>query len=161
MSSRANYTPREWKKLHELTSAIPFYLLKTDFSFFRAVGKLKEGQAFIEFVQKIQDMYPSNKLIKSLFQVDVNHEGKTNSPNLIKLTGASAMDYFGDLIAECNQILNEKSDEKEAGELKAAVYQIATTVASASGDGFFGGGKKINKKEAIFLQFLKSNLLEG
>jgi len=121
-----------------------------------ALGKIEQSKKYsINILKNIQ---------KEL-SVKINNENicivTTGSYARGEASKESDMDYFGDLIAECNSILREKSDEKESGEFKASVYQIATTVASASGDGFFGGGKKINEKEANFLHFLKSNLLEG
>lgn len=156
MSQKSDYTEVEWGKLIGLSVTVPVYLLKKGLSALSIVRKVKEVQAYTAFRAKIVEKYPNNFLVTNIFAT-FNTESKETGNILSECL--KSREALSSLINEVNEILSQKSDDGEAGEFKAAIYQYATEIASASGDGLLGGGAKINAQEAAFLHDLKRDLL--
>ncbi len=58
-------------------------------------------------------------------------------------------------------IAHLKAIPKEAKQYREFLYEIATQIANASGEGLFGTGQKISQKEAIVLDRIKVVLDEN
>jgi hypothetical protein len=69
--------------------------------------------------------------------------------------------FFEPLIERVNDALKEKSNEKEAGEYRAFVYELSCEVCKSAGGGFLGLNPEIDAEEAEFLKKLKAALLEN
>lgn len=156
MSQKSDYTEAEWTQLVGLSVLIPVHLLKSGISPLSIIRKIKEVAAYTASRTKIVEKYPDNSLIKDIFS-NLNADNQQVGDVFKECIEDRAA--LSNLIKEVNEVLIQKSDDTEAGEYKAAIYQYATEIASASGDGFFGGGAKINTQEAEFLHALKQELL--
>ncbi len=119
------------------------------------IGLIKEGITFQTSLKKAADKYPTNGLIGSLVS------GMTAGPGEKKEHDfPEKLPHLEELVHRVNQILDEKSDETEAGEYRAFVYELAYDVCKSAGAGFLGTGENINAYEADFLQRLKTSLLK-
>ncbi len=72
-------------------------------------------------------------------------------------TNLTPDEYLGK-IDEIARIVEKKTGQEECLEFKLFLYELATKVAKASGEGFLGLGKKVSEKESDFLARLKETL---
>ncbi|MFZ5951488.1 MAG: hypothetical protein ACOYXC_12335 [Candidatus Rifleibacteriota bacterium] len=157
MSCKAEYTPQEWRDLITLA----FYVMgekageiKKSFFFTRIIGLIKESLAFQASMKKASGKYPTNGLIGSLVSSMSAGPGEKRDCDV-----PEELPHLEELVYRVNQILDEKSDETEAREYRAFVYELAYDVCKSAGAGFLGTGENIDAHEAEFLQRLKTALL--
>ncbi|MEW6708776.1 MAG: hypothetical protein AB1403_03055 [Candidatus Riflebacteria bacterium] len=157
MSCKAEYTPQEWRDL----TTLAFYVmgdkageLKNSFFFTKLIGLIKEGMTFQTSLKKAAAKYPTNGLIGSLVSSMSAGPGEKKEHDI-----PEKLPHLEELVYRVNQILDEKSDDTEAGEYRAFVYELAYDVCKSAGAGFLGTGENIDAHEAEFLQRLKTALL--
>ncbi|MGA7936747.1 MAG: hypothetical protein WCA35_24540 [Kovacikia sp.] len=113
------------------------------------------GKEITGAVQK----HPDSQLIQMLFAKYASGEEpeeKEKTPTEVSPDGI--LDSALDLIRSALAILESKASPAEIQEYKEFIYSCADHVAHAAGEGLFGIGEKVSKKEAATLSALKAAL---
>jgi hypothetical protein len=103
--------------------------------------------------------HPNSQLIQRLFAKYASGEEteeKEETPSEVSPDGI--LDSALDLIRKALSILERKASPAEIQEYKEFTYSCADRVANAAGEGLFGIGEKVSKKEAATLSALKTAL---
>lgn len=158
MSCSSDYTPEEWRDFLALTVYVMAFKAR-DAQKHMAIRKIpalvKEAFAHQGFLEEGRAKYAENELVN-----DVVNELKTPEQQQQRIDINNDLPDLEELIGRVNEALAQKSDDTEASEFRAFVYQLAYEVCKAAGGGFLGIGENIDAKEADFLHRLKSSLLE-
>ncbi|NEP77552.1 MAG: hypothetical protein F6K17_20170 [Okeania sp. SIO3C4] len=153
MTTKADYTNSEWELLLQAITLVSMIIITSEFTLFSAV---KEVFTFNKEVKHAKLNYQDNQLIQNLL-VDTFDAEKTTQINEIE-NAVNFTDFLEDAqekIKAAVAIARLKATPKEAQEYKEFLYEIATQIANASGEGIFGTGPKISQQEAIVLERLK------
>ena len=151
MTTKADYTNSEWQLLLQAITLVSMIIIASEFTLFSAV---KEVFTFNKEVKHAKLNYQDNQLIQNLL-VDIAQ--KTTQINEIE-NAVNFPEFLEDAqekIKAAVAITHLKATPKEAQEYKEFLYEIATQIANASGEGIFGTGPKISQQEAIVLERLK------
>lgn len=160
MSDNTDYNREEWRDLVLLASiglGIKFSQMSSAFSIKKIFSTVKEAFSYQQLLSKLQSKYPGNDLIADIVK-NLQRTGKNSNE---KSDFLKEINDFESLIARVNDTLQEKSHEKEAGEYRAFVYELACEVCKSAGGGFLGLNPEIDAEEAEFLKKLKAALLEN
>ncbi|NEO52175.1 MAG: hypothetical protein F6K54_03205 [Okeania sp. SIO3B5] len=151
MTTKVDYTNSEWQLLLQAITLVSMIIIASEFTLFSAV---KEVFTFKKEVKHAKLNYQDNQLIQNLL-VDIAE--KTTRINEIE-NAVNFPEFLEDAqekIKAAVAIADLKATPKEAQEYKEFLYEIATQIANASGEGIFGTGPKISQQEAIVLERLK------
>jgi hypothetical protein len=159
MSCRTDYTTEEWNELVNISFLGAYLVVGTarKLRFSKVATLIRETIALQKFLARAKDIYPDNQLLQDILLEFRGHQRGERIDKFLPETGENEIIAR---VGSINKILAEKSIPVEAAQFKAFVYELAYEVCHASGDGFFGGGPKINADEARFLTILKRELLE-
>jgi hypothetical protein len=158
MSCRYDYSIEEWDDILKLAAiGIIQKLCNVEVSFMMkgVFSVIKEAIAYQNFFAKAIEKYPENELI-----IDVIDSLKTQKSGKNKELKPENVPNIKKLADRVNALLEERSDEKEAGEYRAFVYELTYEIFNSAGGGFFGFSSNIDADEARFLRDLKAALLE-
>ncbi|MGB3512964.1 MAG: hypothetical protein WBA93_27865 [Microcoleaceae cyanobacterium] len=153
MTSKVDYTNSEWNLLKQAITLIWIIVTASDLTLFSA---LKEVFAFTQKIKNAKLNYQDNQLIQDLL-ADISDEEEETKINEIE-TAENFEDFLEDALKKLKAavaIAQIKATQKEAQEYTEFLYEIAIQIANASGEGMFGTGPKVSKKEAIVLEQLK------
>ncbi|MGM0599390.1 MAG: hypothetical protein ACQETH_06190 [Candidatus Rifleibacteriota bacterium] len=162
MSDNTDYSPEEWRDLTVLAGiGIGRKVLKkaNTFTIRKIFSTVKEAFSYQQTLGKLEQKYPDNQLIADIIK-GLQKEKENNAFNN-KSELMNDVKFFEPLIDRVNDALKEKSNEKEAGEYRAFVYELSCEVCKAAGGGFLGLSSEIDAEEAQFLKKLKAALLEN
>ncbi|NEP87394.1 MAG: hypothetical protein F6K18_11480 [Okeania sp. SIO2C2] len=151
MTTKADYTNSEWELLLQAITLVSMIIITSEFTLFSAV---KEVFTFNKEIKHAKLNYQDNQLVHNLL-VDIAE--KTTRINEIE-NAVNFTEFLEDAqekIKAAVAIAHLKATPKEAQEYKEFLYEIATQIANASGEGIFGTGPKISQQEAIVLERLK------
>lgn len=157
MSCNSDYTIGEWQDILMLTLyviALKAEDAKSAFSITKIPTLIKEAMSQQNFLVQGQKKYPENELINdvvSFLKPSKNGDKQNNFKKEIP--------KLETLVERVNTSLAEKSDEKEASEFRAFVYELSYEICKSAGGGFFGVGENVDASEAELLHKLKSCLL--
>ncbi len=147
MSTKAKYTEVEWRLLCDSYMAASLCIAAGDDTHF---SSLKEAIATERFKTTAKQKYQANALIQAILAEDVSLVDAV----VVGTTAADFLEYIEQAVA----LVNRQASRQEAQEYKQFMYDMATAVANASGEGWFGWGVKISAKEAAVLQRLEALL---
>ena len=157
MSCNTDYTKEEWKDILALT----FYAIvakgkavRNKISLTRIPTLLKEVVSLQSFLSAGQKKYPDNELISSVV-IDLKPSGQNNDKSRFD----GEIPDLETLVERVNQYLLKNSDDTEASEFRAFVYELAYEVCKSAGGGLLGLSENIDAAEAELLHRLKSSLL--
>lgn len=153
MTTKADYTDSEWKLLLQAITLVSIIIIASDFTLFSVV---KEIFTFSKEIKHAKLNYQDNQLIHNLL-VDTSDTAKKTQINEIE-NAVNFPEFLEDAqekIKAAVAIAHLKATPKEAQEYKEFLYEIATQIANASGEGIFGTGPKISQQEAIVLERLR------
>lgn len=157
MSCNSDYTQGEWRDILLLTVytiALKAKEARTTFSMTKIPAFIKEAISLQNFLTAGQKKYPENELINDLVScLKISDDAKDRN----KFT--EDLPQLEELVENVNRYLAEKSDETEASEYRAFVYELAYEICKSAGGGFFGISENVDATEAEFLHNLKSCLL--
>ncbi|NEQ76720.1 MAG: hypothetical protein F6K23_29015 [Okeania sp. SIO2C9] len=151
MTTKADYTNSEWQLLLQAITLVSMIIIASEFTLFSTV---KEVFTFSQEIKHAKLNYQDNQLIQNLL-VDIAE--KTTQINEIE-NAVNFTDFLEDAqekIKAAVAIAHLKATPKEAQEYKEFLYEVATQIANASGEGIFGTGPKVSQQEAIVLERLK------
>ncbi len=147
MSSKTNYTAVEWRLLCDSYMAASLCIAAGDDTH---VSSLREAIATERFKTTAKQKYQANALIQAILAEDVSFVDAV----VVGTTEADFLEYIEQAVA----LVNRQASRQEAQEYKQFLYDMATAVANASGEGWFGWGVKISAKEVAVLQRLQALL---
>ncbi len=153
MTTKADFTDSEWELLLQAITLVLMIVISSDFTLFSAV---KEVFALKKFSKQTKLNYQNNQLIHNLL-ADTSDSEKTTQINEIE-NSENFEDFLEDALEKLKAavaIAHLRATPREAQEYKEFLYEVATQIANASGEGIFGTGPKVSKKEAIVLERLK------
>lgn len=158
MSCSSDYTPEEWRDLVTLAMYVlgsKILEAKNGIFFTRIAGMVKEAISSQSLLVDFEKKYPDNELVISV--ISCLKPGSSGKSNELK----DKLPPLEELVYRVNQILQEKSDEQEASEYRAFIYEFSYEICKSAGGGFLGISENIDAGEADLLHRLKSSLLEG
>jgi hypothetical protein len=161
MSNREDYSAEEWQDII-LLGGIAMATKIVDgtnrlvMTPSRIFSIIKEAVTYQQLLDKVKNKYPDNDLIADI----VTSMKQMNSQNPGSKANIKKAKSLEPLVERVNECLAQKSDEQEASQYRAFVYELAYEVCKSAGGGWFGIGEQIDAQEAEFLQELKSLLLE-
>lgn len=152
VNQEVEYTEEELQILREavLTSGIAVVMCE-----FTLISTPIEVATLAKELIKAAKKHPNNQLIQILFGEAAGKKQSKQKHQEIKVTAENALEIA---IAQINQaiaILQQKLTPEEIQAYKEFIYACAERVANAAGEGLFGTGKKVSKKEAATLAQLK------
>lgn len=163
MSCSSDYTKEEWREILTLS----MYVLaskgmeaKKSVFFTKVAGLVKEAIVGQNLLLEFQNRYQHNELINNVI-AELKPGVSSGSGEAKKFELSSKLPHLEELAHNVNQTLLKKSDETEASEFRAFVYELAYEICKSAGGGFLGLSENIDAGEAELLHRLKSSLLEG
>lgn len=103
--------------------------------------------------------HPDSALIQLLFGDYGSGKGDFKEPQASSdITPTKVMQMAIEYINRAIIVLREKGTPEELQEYKEFIYSCADRVANAAGEGLFGTGEKVSRKEAATLEKLKAAL---
>jgi hypothetical protein len=162
MSTKANYTPEEWKMLEDL----PTYAGTTVIILAQSgwIGIAKEFGTLVMALVRIAEKYPNNELIQALFDNDGKRKEKgEKEANELKGKFDKPEDVTNWLVEQCrlaSDLLARKSTPQESREYKELVVHLTKEAANASKEGgFLGmGGVQVSETEQQIINKVASAL---
>jgi hypothetical protein len=162
MSCSSDYTKEEWNEILSLA----MYVLaakgmeaKKSVFFTRVAGLVKEAIVGQNLLFEFQKKYQHNELINNVI-TDLKPGVSSNTGEAKRFELSAKLPHLEELVHNVNQTLRKNSDETEASEYRAFVYELAYDICKAAGGGFLGLSENIDAGEAELLHRLKSSLLE-
>ncbi|UBF23609.1 hypothetical protein K9N68_17670 [Kovacikia minuta CCNUW1] len=105
------------------------------------------------------EKHPDSQLIQTLFAKYANgKEPQEKEEPQTEVSPDAILESAVSLIRKALAILEKKATPAEIQEYKEFTYGCANSVAHAAGEGLFGIGDKVSKKEAATLNVLKTTL---
>ncbi len=156
MATPANYSETE---LNTLRQAVIMSGHAVVFCEFTVISMGIEIAALGKEITGAAQNYPDSVLIQKLFAnytETPEDAGKQDPPT--DITSEKILESAKELIRKALAILSEKASPEEIQEYKQFIYTCADRVANAAGEGLFGTGEKVSKKEAATLRELKATL---
>ena len=149
MAIKPDFTDKEW----DLVADAPFLAgISTSMADYTVTAYQKEFVVLTRAYDEAKKSYQGNQLIQAILAERTLHDSDDIDTN------SMTSEDFLERISEIARIVDQKSPADEALEFKLFLYEIATKVAMASGEGFLGFGKKVSDKEAAYLERLKGTL---
>jgi nucleoid-associated protein YgaU len=145
MTIKSKFTEQEWQLIKDGPEWVFAALAAADGNV-AIMTKTKEAKAFKDVLNKYSK---TNPLISEV------REDKTKFSKEIKNATLSDAEQA---LQKINQILDAKLSRSEADQYRAFLASVADSVAEAAGEGAFGAGKKISKKEQGAIDKIKEAL---
>ncbi|MGA9382896.1 MAG: hypothetical protein WBV73_29395 [Phormidium sp.] len=151
VNQEVEYTEKELQTLREavLTSGIAVVMCE-----FTLISTPIEVATLAKELIKAAKKHPHNQLIQTLFGEAGGKKQSKQKNQEIKVNAENALEIAIAQINHAILILQQKAPE-EIYAYKEFIYACAERVANAAGEGLFGTGKKISKKEAATLAQLQ------
>ncbi|WP_421658148.1 hypothetical protein [Leptothermofonsia sp. ETS-13] len=156
MANPANYSETE---LNTLRQAVIMSGHAVVFCEFTVISMGIEIAALGKEIMGAAQNYPNSRLIQKLFAnyTETPEDAAEQEPPA-DITPERILESAQGLIRKALSILSEKASPEEIQEYKQFIYTCADRVANAAGEGLFGTGEKVSKKEAATLRELKATL---
>lgn len=142
MVTKSNFTKEEWQKIKDGPEWV-FAALSAADGNVAITTKAKESKAFKDVINNFTTTSP---IIKEILE----DESKTSR----EVKGATLSDAEK-VLQEINKLIEKKLSLSEANQYREFLVSVAESVAEAAGEGAFGLGKKISKKEEKALNNIK------
>ncbi len=145
MAIKSNFTSEEWQFIKDGPEWIFAALAAADGNV-AILTKTKESKAFKKVLKEYSTASPLvNEVLgdKSKTSKDVNNATLSDAEQALE---------------KINKFLDAKLDRSEADQYRTFLNSVATSVADAAGEGVFGIGKNISKKEEKALAKIKDAL---
>jgi hypothetical protein len=161
MTSKADFSPAEWKKIVQSPLLAGFAVSIADPNGF--IAHLKEAFAEAKMLGEAKASGTEGTLVKSIAEELMTSAGRAEAREGIRTIAAGATsdqmkDRAIEQLKEVAAILDAKAP-MEAATIKGWLGKIAQTVAEASGDGFMGfGGARVNDSEKAALADIEQAL---
>jgi hypothetical protein len=156
MATPANYSETE---LNTLRQAVIMSGHAVVFCEFTVISMGIEIAALGKEITGAAQNYPDSGLIQKLFaNYTETPEDSAKQDPPTDITSEKILESAKELIRKALAILSEKASPEEIQEYKQFIYTCADRVANAAGEGLFGTGEKVSKKEAATLRELKATL---
>ena len=157
MSTKTDYSAREWNLLKDLPYLVAAAIISTSHS--GGYGKMREAFSIQPAVRRTARQFPENTLIQELR--DITSDKSWQSDGVVENLGRERIGAF--VIEKCREalfVLQEKSTVEETEQYKHWLMLVAKYVANAAkSGGFLGlGSQSIDKGEAQWIQQLASTL---
>jgi hypothetical protein len=157
MSTRTDYSPREWNLLKDLPYLVAAAIISTSLS--GGYGKMREAFSIMPAVRRTARQFPDNTLIQELREV--KSDKSWQSDGVVENLGRERIGPF--VLEKCREalsVLEEKSTPDEIEQYKLWLLLVAKYVANAAkSGGFLGlGSLFVDKGEAQWIQQLTSTL---
>ncbi len=153
MATPANYTETE---LETLRQAVIMSGHAVIFCEFTIVSMEIEIKALGKEITGATQNYSSSPLIQAMFANYSSQEQSAKQQEIpTTITPESILQAALDLIKQALAILEQKAVPADIQDFKQFTYTCADRVANAAGEGLFGTGEKVSKKEAATLKSLK------
>ncbi|MDC3962947.1 hypothetical protein KEG38_54560 [Polyangium jinanense] len=118
---------------------------------FGLISAAKEFSAAVKTLNDAAEKAPHNQLIQAIVNANKDEQQASSSSE------GFSVDLVIERVRQARSIVEAKAPA-EAAEYKQMVLEVADRVANASGEGFFGTGKKVSDKEAEYLGKLRDAL---
>ncbi|MBZ0294451.1 MAG: hypothetical protein K8L99_17945 [Anaerolineae bacterium] len=143
------YTEEQLDKLADVTEAVLVGAVLSDIS--GPIATVKEFMAGSNVISEARQHYPNNKLIQRVPEqiAEINID-QGNEEELAQ--------FRSQIARTIDEGLALIWDDAEGREYAAFLVAVAEGVIESAGLGLFGGGEKVSRGEAQFLQVLKERL---
>jgi hypothetical protein len=152
MTTPADYTETELNTLRQAVIMSGHAVVFCEFTF---VSMGIEIDALGKEIKGAARNYPNSPLIQKLFANYTDNPDGSEQESPAEITPEHILESALGLIRQALVILRDKATPAEIQEYKQFVYSCADRVANAAGEGLFGTGEKVSRKEAATLRELK------
>ena len=155
MFTRDKFTDEEWRVVELGALSAGAGVMMADFG---VVSVLKEAAALAEGFHKLKEEYPDSQLVQAL-SVEKNQQIATaNQPHQKREPAKETAERMLRQVEAGARLVESKVPEAEARAYKEFTYALAEKVANASGEGWFGLGKKVSDDEDAYLGEIRKEL---
>jgi hypothetical protein len=139
-----------------ITQIVQGVMKSNGIGLFSAVGMAK---GLADFLREAPTKFAGNEIVSSIVNA-IMHSGEGSAATTTGEERVNLNDLdLGSVLSSVSGITGLLQGAGAQGEqTKGFIYELAESVAKASGSGLFGTGEKINPAEADFLSKLKSTL---
>lgn len=155
MTVSANYSESELDTLRQAAIMSGHAVVFCEFTI---VSMSIEIAALGKEITSAAKNYPHSPLIQTLFANYTEKPENAAKQEPTDVIPEKILESAKNLIRQALGILNTKASPEEIKEYKQFIYTCADRVANAAGEGLFGTGEKVSKKEAATLRELKAAL---
>lgn len=152
MTTKDDFSEDEWR----IVAMSPFSAgMAVTMADLTLVSAYKEAMALAGKLADSKDAYRDNELLTAVLSQSYESQ---KQPARKRRSPAEMMSDALAEVARAAALVDSRAPKAEAAEFKAFLYEVAEQVARASGEGWFGLGKKVSGRETECLAELKEIL---
>ncbi len=152
MTTKADFSPREWQTLLQAPGAAGMYIMMADRNF--VIGSMKEALAVSAGILK-REKQDNGELLSALLAEFRDREGMKQAQLKFESKDTETVQRKTlDVLREAVEILGRKASPEESVEIRQWLYDLALRAAEAAREGgFLGfGGTRVSEDEKAALR---------
>jgi len=146
MTTKADFTPEEWKVIVAAPLVASLYITMASPSLFGSFSEVMTAtNALVKGAQKESPNALQNAILAEFKELDT---ARAAQPKIENRDQKAVLNELGDELAAAVTLMNEKADATEAQQVREWIYGLADKTANSSKEGGFLGFGSVRVSEA-------------